>query len=149
MKTHESEIADAISRSLDGAKVDIDLEAGLVWQKKPKQVAEFLKLHIDDFELKERRLLYIKSVELSHEEMVSLLVYRLQYEQDATALKLMETILMDKMTVEDVGRHLDQEFHCQSSIADDVVRKLRSRHRAMNSTQSHSDWFSRLFRKGR
>jgi hypothetical protein len=34
MKTHETEIADAISRSLDGAKVNIDLEAGLVWQKK-------------------------------------------------------------------------------------------------------------------
>ena len=58
-------------------------------------------------------MLYIKSVELSHEEMVSLLVYRLQYEQDATSLKLMETILVDKMTAEDVGRHLDQEFHCQ------------------------------------
>jgi len=126
MKTKMT-IKEIISKSLAASKVEVDLEAALAWQKRPTEIVHYLKEYIEAYSPEERRLLYVKSIELSHEEMLSFLISRLQYEEDGPAIKLIETILVDKMKKPDLNRYLGADIHCKSSLAERILRNLRQK----------------------
>lgn len=123
MKSNNSTLAAIISRSLEASKVDV--EASVEWQKKPREIVDFLKAHMQDYGPEERRFLYAKSIELADESLLSLLVDRLQHEDDAPSIMLMETILKDKMNATSSRRYLRGEIQCRNPVAEKVLRNLR------------------------
>jgi hypothetical protein len=123
----ELPVEDIISKSLTAARVQRDFAADIAWQERSPQVVDYLKEHITHYSPEDRRFLYVKSIELDHDAMISLLVHGLEHDRDGPALRIIETVLADKMTTDDAARYLTSSVHCESRLAQSIVEKLRRR----------------------